>query len=291
MKDDFLKYLEQEKRLSKHTIIAYANDLSQLGHFLATHFEINDLASVEGFHLRSWIIHLSENGLNNKSINRKIATSKSFYKYLNFRGVIPANPTTILKPLKVDKKLPEFVNEVDITKLLDQVGFSFDFEGLRDKLILELLYATGIRLSELLNIKESDINLYDASVKVLGKRNKERIIPLGNPLLQLINQYSTFKSQLVFQSDFLLVTDKGEKMYPMFIYRKVKSYLSIVTTISKRSPHVIRHSFATHLLDKGADLNAVKDLLGHSSLAATQVYTHNSIEKLKAAFDQAHPKA
>ena len=291
MVETFLKYLSFEKRYSSHTVTSYKNDLHQFSDYLLSEFEIEDLIEVKHVHIRGWVVQLMEQDLAAKSVNRKIATLKSFYKFLLAREYIEANPTSQIKPVKTEKDLPSFVKENEIIDLLDKVEFSEDFPGYRDRLILELLYATGIRLAELQGLKETDINLYEKTIRVLGKRNKERIIPIGNSLIQLINSYITYKRDAGMVEERLLVTDTGEPMYPMFIYRKVKKYLGAVTTLSKKSPHVMRHTFATHLLNKGADLNAVKDLLGHTSLAATQVYTHNSIEKLKEAFMQAHPKA
>ncbi len=291
MVETFLKYLSFEKRYSKHTVEAYRKDLLQFSDFLDTDFEISALEEARHSHIRGWVVSLMDNAIAPKSVNRKIATLKSFYKFLLGRAYIDSNPTSQIKPLKTEKDLPAFVKEDEITDLLDKVEFSSDFTGQRDRLLLELLYSTGIRLAELQGLKETDVNFYENTIRVLGKRNKERIIPIGNSLIQLISNYQNLKKDMGMAEAHLLLTDRGEPLYPMFIYRKVKKYLSAVTTLSKRSPHVMRHTFATHLLNKGADLNAVKDLLGHTSLAATQVYTHNSIEKLKAAFDQAHPKA
>ena len=291
MVETFLKYLSFEKRYSKHTVEAYKKDLQQFSDFLRINFEVDDLLDVKHAYIRSWIVSLMDEEMSPKSVNRKIATLKSFYKFLLARDYIEKNPTTQIKPLKTEKDLPSFVKENEIVDLLDRVAYADDFPGQRDRLLLELLYATGIRLAELQGLKDSDVNGYEKTIRVLGKRNKERIIPINNTLLLLIADYQKMKKEAGMRADELLVTDSGKPLYPMFIYRKVKSYLGSVTTLSKKSPHVIRHTFATHLLNKGADLNAVKDLLGHTSLAATQVYTHNSIEKLKAAFDQAHPKA
>jgi integrase/recombinase XerC len=291
MVDSFLKYLQYEKRFSPHTVSAYANDLSQLSDFLSSTFEITDLRDVRHPHLRGWVVHLMDNGNSPKSVNRRIATLKSFYKFMLRRESMEANPAGRLKPLKTAKELPNFVKEPEMNLMLDQLEFPQGFEGQRDKLVLEFLYATGIRLSELIGIKDGDINTYDKTVKVLGKRNKERIIPLHPELIRQLEEYKKQRNSFLGETTRLLVTDSGEQLYPVFVYRCVRSYLTQVTTLSKRSPHVLRHTFATHLLNKGADLNAVKDLLGHASLASTQVYTHNTIEKLKAVHDQAHPKA
>ncbi|WP_462254391.1 tyrosine-type recombinase/integrase [Ekhidna sp.] len=291
MVETFLKYLSFEKRYSKHTVEAYRKDLLQFSDFLSSDFEIDSIEEAKHPQIRGWIVTLMDNGISPKSVNRKIATLKSFYKFLLGREYIEANPASQIKPLKTEKDLPTFVKEDEITMLLDRVEFEADFFGQRDRLLLELLYSTGIRLAELQGLKESDVNFYENTIRVLGKRNKERIIPIGNSLIEMIGNYQKLKNEMGMVGENLLLTDKGESLYPMFIYRKVNKYLSAVTTLSKKSPHVMRHTFATHLLNKGADLNAVKDLLGHTSLAATQVYTHNSIEKLKAAFDQAHPKA
>jgi len=290
---NFLKYLQFEKRSSEHTVAAYQEDLSQVATYLSNTFEISDLEEAKHTHLRGWVVDLAERGLSPTSVNRKIACLKSFYKFLRIRGVVDENPATRLRPLKVEKRLPTFLRESEVINLLDHVDFDTQsFSDQRDKVLLELLYGSGIRLSELIGLKISDINEFDQSIKVLGKRNKERIIPLPTFIVEVIKSYLTLRSaEFPEAGDHLLLTDKGDVLYPMFVYRTVKRYVTLVSTLTKKSPHVLRHTFATHLLEKGADLNAVKDLLGHSSLAATQVYTHNSLEKLKSAFDQAHPKA
>ncbi len=293
MINTYLKYLLHEKKYSEHTILSYKNDLLQVKAF-ATQIDSNlEMSDLNHKILRSWVVSLIEDKISPRSVNRKIATLRSFYKFLHLREIINSNPAIKLKPLKTDKPLPEFVQKKEMDMLLDKVDFSNDFFGLRDKLILELFYGTGIRLSELINIPDRSISLYDNTVKVLGKRNKERVIPLTKEIVNIINIYIAKRNEIFGESrdDVLLLTDTGKKCYPMMVYRTVKKYLEYITKSSKKSPHVLRHTFATHLLDKGADLNAVKDLLGHSSLAATQVYTHNSLEKLKSVFDQAHPKA
>lgn len=293
MINTYLKYLLHEKRYSEHTIRSYENDLLQVQSYIAQFDGNMRLGDANHRILRTWIVSLIEDNLSPRSVNRKIATLRSFYKFLHVREIIASNPSIKLKPLKTDKPLPEFVQEKEMDMLLDQISFSDDFAGMRDRAIMELFYSTGIRLSELIGITDQSVSFYDQTVKVLGKRNKERVIPLTNETVSSIKAYIAKRNELFGGSseNFLLVTDTGKKCYPMMVYRTVKKYLGVITRSSKKSPHVLRHTFATHLLNKGADLNAVKDLLGHSSLAATQVYTHNSLEKLKSVFDQAHPKA
>ncbi|CAN5146226.1 tyrosine recombinase XerC [soil metagenome] len=293
MIDAFVRYLKFEKRYSSHTLIAYQADLVKFHkHLLEINLK-NSIEEADFRDIRSWIVSLAEEKLEPKSINRKIATLRSFFKFLLSRELILSDPTQKLKILKTKKSLPAFVAQNDILSLLDQHPFTDDFLGLRDRLILELLYGTGIRLSELINLQDKDYNKYEGLIKVLGKRNKERFIPVNKNLGQIIENYCCKKFEYFNRNShgFLIVTDTEDQSYPMMIYRTVRKYLDLFTTIDKRSPHVLRHTFATHLLDKGADLNAVKDLLGHTSLAATQVYTHNSLDKLKKVFDQAHPKA
>lgn len=289
----FLKYLEFEKRYSPHTLTSYQNDLTQFEKFCLAQYELVGLDKVEHRHIRAWVVHLMQQNISPKSINRKIASLKALYKFAYKRGFISDIPTQKVQSLKVAKKLPQFVQEKNIEALLNSFEQGEGFEDCRDALIIEFLYGTGIRLSELIQLKEADINFFQSSIKVKGKGNKERIIPLHQQLVKRINQYIAHKNDYFSKKEFesLIITNKGDQAYPVMINRIVKKYLSAFTTIEKRSPHVLRHSFATHLLNKGADLNAVKDLLGHSSLAATQVYTHNSLDKLKKAFDQAHPKA
>lgn len=293
MIETYLKYIAHEKRYSEHTISSYENDLLQLQVFLSQFGFENPLLEANHKILRAWIVSLVEDKISARSINRKIATLRSFYKFLLIREMIKINPTIQLKTLKTDKPLPEFIQEREMIDLLDKVPFPDDFSGWRDKLLLELLYATGIRLSELINIKNESFDFYNNTIKVLGKRNKERVIPLTQNIVNIIQTYNAKKVQAFGDSReaYMLLTDTGKKCYSMMVYRTVKTYLGQITKSSKKSPHVLRHTYATHLLNKGADLNAVKDLLGHSSLAATQVYTHNSLEKLKSVFDKAHPKA
>ncbi|WP_210486663.1 tyrosine-type recombinase/integrase [Rufibacter aurantiacus] len=289
----FFKYLQYEKRFSPHTITSYQTDLQQFKEYLQEVYDLEDIQAADHAIIRSWVVTLVQKELDSRTIHRKIASLRSYFRFLVQRGVLEVNPTVRIKAPKLAKKLPAFIPEDAFTQLLDQSEFSPDFKGQREKLILELLYGTGMRLAELTNLKLEDINLSASTLKVLGKGNKERILPLNHSLVQALTVYlqerrATFPKN---NSPFLFVTDKEAPLYPKYVYRVVKKYMSSVSTAIKNSPHVLRHSFATHLLNRGADLGAIKDLLGHASLAATQVYTHNSIEKLKAVFEKAHPKA
>jgi integrase/recombinase XerC len=286
----FIQHIASEKRLSPHTVTAYSNDLAQFEVFIKNEFSEINLLEVSFQEIRSWIVQLSDNKLDSKSINRKIATLKSFFHYLFKHKHIEIDPTTKLKSLKIKKTLPSFVKENEMNSLLDAQPYGNDFEGVRDKIVIELLYGTGIRLSELINMSDGDVDLYANQIKVTGKRNKQRIIPINKSLADLLSVYLKLK-QNKFGGNELIMTDLGKKAYPMFIQRITEKYLVQNTNLKKTSPHVLRHTFATHLLNEGADLNAIKDLLGHSSLAATQVYTHNSIKKLKDIHKLAHPKA
>lgn len=294
MIDSFIKYLTYEKRASPHTITSYRNDLFQFHAFLKHHAPGLPVASADHQEIRAWIVDLANKQNTARTINRKVSTLRSFYKFLQRREHIKKNPTHKVKALKATYPLPHFVQENDLFKLLDTCEFTEDFPGYRDRTLLELLYGCGIRLSEMINLQHDQVDLVKGTIKVDGKGSKERIVPLHRSLLTLIDRYNTQKEKhfgTLTVSPFLLVTDKGDPCYPMMVYRTVRKYLDQYTTIDKRSPHVMRHTFATHLLDNGADLNAIKDLLGHATLAATQVYTHNSMDKLKQIFDQAHPKA
>ncbi len=294
MIDSFISYLEFEKKSSTHTVLAYQKDLEQFQEFVSVSFEKEDISTADHSEIRAWVIDLVENDLNTTTVNRKIATLRSYYKFLLRSRVISKDPTYKLKSLKNPKKLPEFLQETTISSVLEENVYEDNFEGQRDRMVMEFLYLTGVRLSELTGLKWENINLQEDVVKVLGKRKKERIIPLTKGLSRNIILYKkVFEERFskVGQSDYFIVTNLGKQSYPMMIYRVVRHYLDLFAQTSKRSPHVLRHTFATHLLNKGADLNAVKDLLGHANLAATQVYTHNSLEKLKAVFEQAHPKA
>ena len=291
MVDKFLNFLVYEKRVSQNTILAYEKDLDQFFTFIQTQYHLNSEQDVIHVHLRAWAVSLIETQLNPVSINRKIACLKSYFKFLRSRGFIVNNPASRIRPLKTEKKLPSFLRLSETILLLDNIKYENSFSGKRDKLVIELLYASGIRLSELINLKKDDVNFYDGTLKVIGKRNKERLVPINEFLIKIIESYLQEYKFEEKSKAYLLLTDKKKQMYPMFVHRLVKKYLSQITTSKKRSPHILRHTFATHMLDKGAELNAIKELLGHSSLAATQIYTHNSMEKLKKTFDQAHPKA
>lgn len=291
MVEFFLKYLQFEKRLSAHTVLAYQNDLSQFSDYLMQCYELSEVELATHPMIRSWIAQLAELHLDPRSINRKIATLRSFFKFLQVQESITTNPMQKIKALKTDKPLPAFVREKDM-KAIFQQPVKATFTGWRDRLVMEFFYATGIRLSELIFLQEKNINLSQRTIKVLGKRNKERVVPFTQNLAQVIKTYLEFRNREITRHDhgLLLVTETGAPCYPMLLYRIVNQHLKLTAT-ERKSPHILRHTYATHLLDKGAEINAVKDLLGHSSLAATQVYTHNSMEKLKKVFEQAHPKA
>ena len=291
MKDAFIKYLKFEKRLSDHTILSYDNDLKQFESFFKTYSTNKEIKTTDKRAIRSWIVELSLKNLSPKSINRKIATLKSFFKFLIKREVIEINPTTNITSLKTDQKIPNFLKEKDVNFLFDNLILEKNFNGERDMMILELLYGTGIRISELINLKTRNINLPKKEMKIMGKRKKERIIPLHQQIISQIKKYLDKKNEIKSNHEFLLCTNKGKKLYPMLIYRIVKKHLSSLINSKKYNPHLLRHTFATHILNKGGDLNSIKDLLGHESLAATQIYTHNSIEKLKETFKASHPRA
>lgn len=291
--DSFLLYLRQEKRYSSHTLAAYENDLTQFSGYISGQYGLSSLLEVDASIVRSWFALLMSDGYSRGSINRKMSSLKSFFKYHLKNGALSVNPMDKLRSVKKERKLPVFVQEDQLTELFDKQDFRQDFQGMRDLLMLELLYTTGIRLSELLNLRHEDLDEGANTIRVTGKRDKQRIIPLLEQVKRTYLAYCTEKEKQFGTevSGEVLVTDKGKKLYPGFVYRRVIFYLRQVTTRSKKSPHVLRHSFATHMLDHGADLNAIKELLGHASLAATQVYTHNTIEKIKTIYKQAHPKA
>ena len=292
--DQFITYLKHEKRYSPHTVESYQTVLFQFRDFIQQTFEL-PLLEVKYLHVRNFMVWLMDDlKMSENSVGRKLSTLRSFYKYLLRQEIIRINPMSRINAPKVPKRLPVFVDDAKLDVLLDSGEFFDDsFPSVRDKLIIETLFGTGMRLSELLSLKDTDIDFYDGSIKVLGKRNKERIIPIGKPLELQLKDYIQLKTLQNFdnKSAKLIVTDKGADAYAAFIYRTVKRYLTYISAADKNSPHVLRHSYATSLLNRGADLNAIKELLGHASLAATQVYTHNSVERLKTIYKQAHPKA
>lgn len=288
----FIDYLKFEKRYSRHTILSYQTDLVSFFDFVVMQFGDTALAQLSHSIVRSWLASLKDEGLSAKSINRKISTLKSFFKYQLKTGTIRQTPMTKVVAPKNEKRLPNFVADKDIQTLFAHVEFPDTWKGQTERLLMLLFYQTGMRLAEAIELKESGVNFSNHTLKVLGKGNKERIIPMNPELKVALQAYLHKKRVEIPQSaETLFVTDKGKPLSPRSVYTSVKHYLSLVTTIQKRSPHVLRHTFATHLTNNGADLNAVKELLGHSSLAATQVYTHNTIEKLKNIYKNAHPKA
>ncbi len=289
----FLDYLKFQKRYSRHTIISYQTDLISFFDYLNLTFGNITLPDIKAAFIRSWLADMKEKGLESKTIGRKISTLKSYFKYQLKQQAITVSPmATIISP-KVSKRLPQYVEQKDIDTLFQYVEFPDTWEGQTHKLLLQLFYNTGMRLAELTGLKETQIDKYNSVVKVLGKGNKERVIPVSKELMDMMLHYLAEKKRLfeAYDGEVLLVGVSGKKLYPKYVYNAVKKYLGEVTTIDKKSPHVLRHTFATHLMNNGADLNAVKELLGHSSLAATQVYTHNTIEKLKDIHKKAHPKA
>jgi integrase/recombinase XerC len=287
----FCDYLLHQKRYSPHTITAYKKDLDQFNKFLVSDFEIRDIKEVNSSIIRSWIVHLIENEISARTINRKISTLKSFYKYLLKKKEIEISPLLKVVTPKTSKRLPIFIGETDMQNLFKEIIYENDFEGVRDKLILEIFYATGIRLSELVNLNINSVDFNNSTIKVLGKRNKERLIPFGENIRRTLVDYIKQRELIPTKNHTLFITKKGEIIYAKLVYRIVNHYLSKVITVSKKSPHVLRHTFATHMLNNGADLNSIKEILGHANLSATEVYTHNSIEKLKNIHKQAHPKA
>ena len=289
----FIDYLKYQKRYSVHTIRSYHDDLMQFFDYLQFQFGKVVLSEIRHTHIRSWLASMKEKDISSKTINRKISSLKSFFKYLLKKELLENTPTDKIISPKIGKRLPDFIKVEDAGKLIESLKNTESWKGLNTKMLITLFYNTGMRLSELINLKESQVDFHKKQIKVLGKGNKERIIPISNEIAIGIKEYIQYKKkEFENAADILLVTEKGEKMYPKYPYLIVKSFLSTeVKTLDKKSPHVLRHSFATHLANNGADLNAIKELLGHSSLAATQVYTHNTIEKLKNVYKKAHPKA
>ena len=289
----FLEYLKFEKRYSQHTVVSYQTDLEQFFAFLASQYDNPPLADISAGFIRSWLAEMRNDDITPKTLNRKISALKSFFKYQVKLGELKQSPMTTIVAPKVGKRLPSFVAQKDMDTLRQYVEFPDTWKGHTDKLLLQVFYATGMRLSELINLKESNIDASNCQLKVLGKGNKERIIPVSNELIRELADYIELKKNTIGEPLFpnFFLNEKGKPLYAKYVYNVVKANLSQVTTLNKKSPHVLRHTFATHLTNNGADLNAVKELLGHSSLAATQVYTHNTIDKLKDIYKKAHPKA
>jgi integrase/recombinase XerC len=299
LKDKYIDYLRFERRYSAHTILAYHTDLDDFTKFLSLQYSVTDLLQADHNLIRSWLINLIDRKISPRSINRKLSTLKSFYRYCQKQDLIKNSPMLKVVAPRTSKQLPVFLTRDNLDDLLKKVEFTRDYEGCRDKMIITLFYATGIRKSELVQIQLSDLDLQKGTLKVLGKRNKERIVPFGENVINMLKEYLEMRDKFLTENSIelrnnihsLFVTLKGLPVYPRLVYNIVHKYLSLIASNNKLSPHVLRHTFATHMLDDGADLNAIKEILGHSSLAATQVYTHNTIEKLKTIYKQAHPRA
>lgn len=287
--EEFLQYLSFEKRFSRHTVTAYRTDLTQFFSFLGnTDFALSEISSRL---IRSWMAELSEAKHSPRSIRRKMACLNTFFRWAIRNGHLAANPCTLISLPKTSKRLPEFAEEKKLNQVLDEFPFGDDFEGVRNRVIVELLYATGIRRSELIGLRTGDADPGTRTIRVTGKRNKERLVPLTERMAELIRSYLTIRDSQEPKCDHLFILKSGDALYPRLVYRIIHDFLTTASTLSRRSPHILRHTFATHMLNHGADINAIKELLGHSSLAATQVYTHNSFEKLKQVYQQAHPRA
>lgn len=290
----FISYLASEKHYSAHTLTAYSNDLSQFFDFIYNTYSITEITDLNHQVVRSWLAHLIQHNLTARAVNRKLSTLKSFFRFLIQNDMIRKNPMQKVIAPKTSRKLPAFIEATKINQLLDSDVFNDDFSGIRDWLAIEMLYASGMRVSELVSLKCRDLDLKSMTFRVTGKRNKQRLIPFMPVLLKLINQYLEVRERLhgkIQPDDFFIITNKGKAVYPRLLYNIVHYNLQFVTTQIKKSPHVLRHSFATGMLNNGADLNAIKELLGHANLAATQVYTHNTIDRIKRIYHQTHPKA
>jgi len=284
---DFLNYLSTERRFSEHTCLAYKKDIEQFIEFSGV-IQQSELLEVEAKLIRGWIVDLIDNGYVNRSVNRKLSSLRTYFGWLAKTGTIDTNPMQSIKGPKAEKRLPSFAQQQEFKESKTKVLFGEDFDGVRDKLMFEVLYQTGIRSSELVNLR--DVNVDKQQIKVLGKRNKERIIPIGEQLGELINRYRDLRKELLANNDYFFVLNSGKKLYPKFVYRKINKYLGLVTDLEKKSPHVMRHTFATHMLNNGAGLEALKELLGHASLSATQIYTHNSFSEITTIYSQSHPR-
>lgn len=292
MKETFFNDIKSQRNYSEHTLVAYKKDINQFADFILQEFDTN-LENASSDMIRSWVVQLIENDYTKTSLHRKISSLKVFYKYLISQDCIKSNPASKISLPKQEQKLPTVLSEKQLSQLLDELDYPDTFEGRRDRLIIEMLYQTGIRRAEIVDLYTNNIDFYNLTIKVTGKGNKQRIIPVDGKLTNLIKAYLHYRNSLEFEniSNRLFVTKKGTAIYAKLIYRIVNGYLHSVSTASRKSPHVLRHSFATHMLNNGADINVVKELLGHSSLNATQVYTHNTIDKIKSIYKQAHPRA
>jgi len=290
---EFLNYLKFQKRYSQHTVISYETDLLAFSRFLLTQYEEANVSEIRPAFVRTWLASLKEQDQQARTINRKISTLRSFFKYLLKKEVVAISPMAVISSPKNAKRLPQFIDKNDLDVLFTHVEFPDSWQGATERLLLQILYNAGLRQAELIGLQQHHVDLNQNSIKVLGKGNKERVIPISQELKASIKDYINLKKETfpLSGNPHLLLNAKGNNLYPRYVYDITKKYLSLVTTIEKRSPHILRHSFATHLTNNGADINAIKELLGHSSLAATQIYTHNSIEKLKDAYKKAHPKA
>jgi integrase/recombinase XerC len=292
-KESFLQYLKIEKRYSLHTVRSYLNDLDQFNSFLTSMGLPENPVEVTSHDIRAWIVSMLDNNYSTVSVHRKISCLRVFYRYLRKEGIVKSDPLEKVVLPKRKKTLPVFIEEEALVNLLDNYNFGDSFAGIRNRTIIELLYLTGIRRSELIGLKNLDVDLFEGSLKVTGKRNKQRIIPLVKPFIKRLEEYINVrdKNVVTVKDSWFFITDKGNKLYDKYVYNTVNSYLAMVTTIEKKSPHILRHTFATHMLNRGADLNSIKELLGHANLSATQIYTHNTFEKLKKVYKQAHPRA
>jgi integrase/recombinase XerC len=292
-KESFLQYIQIEKRYSPHTVRSYLNDLDQFYSFLSAQGLPGDPLKVTSHDIRAWIVSMLDNNYTTVSVHRKISCLRVFYRYLRKESLLKTDPLEKVVLPKRKKTLPVFVEEAAMSSLLDDYSFGDDFAGIRNRTIIEMLYLTGMRRSELIGLNNNDVDLSEGSLKVTGKRNKQRIIPLVKPFIQRLDQYIKVRDEKNRDSvnEWFFITDKGNKLYDKYVYNIVNGYLAMVTTIEKKSPHILRHTFATHMLNRGADLNSIKELLGHANLSATQVYTHNTFEKLKKIYKQAHPRA
>ncbi len=290
--EKYIRYLRYEKNYSLHTEISYSEDLSQFVEFLAEHFSDTDIKHVDRDIIRMWIVSMMEREISARSVNRKLSAVKSFYRYLQRIGEVTVNPASKVNGPKVGRPIPAFANSADMEKVLDEENYGDSFESLRDHIMIELFYVTGIRRAELIGLKDVDVDFSSETIQVTGKRNKQRLIPFSDGMKQSLEQYIAVRNKEVGnQSGYLFVKSNGEPLYPMLVHRIVTSNLQQIETLAKVSPHVLRHSFATGMLNNGADINAVKELLGHASLAATEIYTHTSFEELKRIYNKAHPRA